>query len=124
MSNIYNHRAMVPNSAPVNRIPDLLETLKVEFENLSQEVQLAKGARDEPDSKGAGNHIQELTAIQQSLNDLQRSHLTIKQKYEEEIARLQKELEMRGGPPAPGAAGAAPGSAHAPPPPAIGQGGS
>ncbi|KAJ1903660.1 general transcription repressor, partial [Tieghemiomyces parasiticus] len=72
----------------------------------------------------AGNHIQELTAIQQSLNDLQRSHLTIKQKYEEEIARLQKELEMRGGPPAPGAAGAAPGSAHAPPPPAIGQGGS
>ncbi|KAJ1984532.1 general transcription repressor [Dimargaris cristalligena] len=123
MSGIYNHRAMVPNSAPPNRIPDLLEALKVEYDNLTQEVSTNRGSRDDPDGKGAVAHISEMTAFQQQLSELQRNHLQIKQKYEDEVARLQKELELRGGPSTPSGGPSASTSTHPqPPPPAIGHG--
>ncbi|KAJ1976534.1 general transcription repressor [Dimargaris verticillata] len=119
MSNIYNHRTMVPSSAPTNRIPDLLDALKVEFEALSQEVSMGKGQKDDGDNKA---NLAELVAIQQHLTELQRSHLQIKQKYEDDIARLQKELEMRGGPQAPGNTAAHPPAHSQPAPPTIGHG--
>ncbi|KAJ1659117.1 General transcription repressor [Dispira simplex] len=107
---------MVPNAAPQSRIPDLLDALKTEFDSLTQEVSANKTQRDDPDGK---SYQAELSHIQQVLGELQTSHLQIKQKYEEEIIRLQKELEMRGGPPAPGA----PSATHPPPaPPTIGHG--
>ncbi|RKP37782.1 WD40-repeat-containing domain protein [Dimargaris cristalligena] len=114
---------MVPNSAPPNRIPDLLEALKVEYDNLTQEVSTNRGSRDDPDGKGAVAHISEMTAFQQQLSELQRNHLQIKQKYEDEVARLQKELELRGGPSTPSGGPSASTSTHPqPPPPAIGHG--
>lgn len=46
---VYNHRAMVP--APQNRLLELLDAVKAEFDQLAQEAVLCKTQRDEYEHK-------------------------------------------------------------------------
>ncbi|PVU96526.1 hypothetical protein BB561_001115 [Smittium simulii] len=100
MSNIYNHRQMMPNAPVSSRVSDLLENLKSEFESISQDATSLKFHKEEYEQR-ITNQITEMTAFQQSLFELERSHQNIKQQYEEEIYRLRRDLEARGGIPAP-----------------------
>lgn len=47
---VYNHRPMVP--ANQTRLLELLEAIKVEYDQLSQDAQIAKSQRDEYEHKG------------------------------------------------------------------------
>jgi len=76
------------------RIPDLLDTLKAEYESLIHDVKMQ---RDDYDRKLQGQ-LQELTNLQQTMHDLERAHSKMKQQYEEELLRLRRQLEMQGTP--------------------------
>ncbi|TPX30245.1 hypothetical protein SmJEL517_g06147 [Synchytrium microbalum] len=89
-----------PGTAPHTRIPELLDTLKAEFDALVQDHSVYKLQRDESDHKITAQ-MNELAAFQQSLYELERAHQKMKQLYEEEIIRLRRELEARGVPPPP-----------------------
>ena len=52
MSNIYNHRQIVPATTAATRISDLLEALKTEFDNLHQETAMYKMQPDDLENKG------------------------------------------------------------------------
>ena len=53
MSNIYNHRQLVPGGAGgSSRANELLDALRQEFENLSQEASMYKMQRDDLEHKG------------------------------------------------------------------------
>ena len=79
------------------------------------------------------SQIQEVSAFQQSLYDLERAHQKMKLQYEEEIHRLRRELETRGAVGQPGPSGppdmrnsrgpAGPGFPDGVPPPVLGGGG-
>ncbi|OMH81088.1 General transcriptional corepressor tupA, partial [Zancudomyces culisetae] len=84
-----------------NRVTELLESLRAEFESVSQDASLFKYHKDEYEQRVVNNQIKELTTMQQSVMELERMYQSIKQQYEEEIYRLRRELEARGGPPAP-----------------------
>lgn len=47
---VYNHRPMVPTNQ--TRLLELLEAVKVEYDQLSQEAQITKSQRDEYEHKG------------------------------------------------------------------------
>lgn len=47
---VYNHRPMVPPTA--NRLVELLDTVKNEYDQLAQEVMAFKNQRDEYEHKG------------------------------------------------------------------------
>ncbi|KAG2225136.1 hypothetical protein INT45_011819 [Circinella minor] len=87
---VYSHRTMVP---PQNRIIEMLDAIRVEFETLSQEAYVCKTQRDDFEHK-MNTQIQEMNNFQQSLHDLERAQQTIKDQYEEEIARLRQQLEQ------------------------------
>ncbi|KAG0172658.1 general transcription repressor [Apophysomyces sp. BC1015] len=124
---VYNHRPMVP--APQNRIVEMLDAIRAEFDQLTQEVYMCKGQRDDFEHK-MNQQIQEMNNFQQSLIELERSQQTLKKQYEDEIARLRQQLEQatqaRGG--HPGMPSSGPMSSgmhppqHQPPPPNIGPG--
>ncbi|KAJ3080498.1 general transcription repressor [Quaeritorhiza haematococci] len=79
-----------------SRLPELLEAVKQEFEGLAeQQLSTLKSQRDEYEHKLA-SQINELSAFQQSLYELERAHQKIKAQYEEEILRLRRDLEARG----------------------------
>ncbi|RKP05976.1 WD40-repeat-containing domain protein [Thamnocephalis sphaerospora] len=135
MSSIYNHRQMVP-AAAANRVHDYLDQIRQEYDQLSQEVTYLKMQRDEMDQKSkpccvtvaalcatnggatiAARQAQEMTLVQQSLAELERNQVKIKQQYEEEIMRLRREVEMlrSGGASGSSAAGQPPVPPQAPP---------
>ncbi|KAI9741881.1 MAG: general transcription repressor [Cirrosporium novae-zelandiae] len=113
---MYNpHRGMV--AAPNNRLTELLDQIRAEFENQSR-----SGAEYEHTISA---QIQEMEMVRRKLFDLEQAQINIKKQYDEEIARLHRELEARGGPPMPshlGAPGQHPGGPSQPPPPAVGHG--
>ncbi|CAG8553600.1 15599_t:CDS:2, partial [Dentiscutata heterogama] len=76
MSNIYNHRQIVPGGGTggPSRINELLDALKNEFESLSQEAMTYKIQREEFEHKA-----EEVSLIRQSLYELQATHKGIKQ---------------------------------------------
>ncbi|KAJ2809052.1 general transcription repressor [Coemansia guatemalensis] len=98
MSNVYNHRQMVPSAPLSSRVTELLDSLRSEYDMLNQEASNMRLFKDEYEQR-ASSQIGEMQAIQQSLADLERAHYKVKQQYEEEIMRLRRELEARGGPP-------------------------
>ena len=100
MSNVYNHRPMVAAAPISSRVMELLEALRSECEKLSQDASTMKVHHDEYEQR-LNNQVNEMQAFQQSLYDLERNHQKIKNQYEDEILRLRRELESRGGPPAP-----------------------
>ncbi|KAA8913159.1 WD40-repeat-containing domain protein [Sphaerosporella brunnea] len=107
MSGMYNsHRGMVP--AP-SRLNELLDQVRAEFDT--------QQARNGEYEHKIQQQVQEMDVIRQTVFQLEAAHTAMKQKYEDEIARLTRELEARGG--AHGHGGAAP---PQPAPPSIGHG--
>ena len=50
MSNVYNHRPMVPASVP-SRLTELLDAIKQEFDSMNQDTSVFRAQRDEYDNK-------------------------------------------------------------------------
>ncbi|KXS99377.1 hypothetical protein AC578_8996 [Pseudocercospora eumusae] len=107
---MYNaHRGMPPGPPAGSRLQELLDQVRAEFEQHTQ-----RSAAHEHDLH---QQIQEMELVRTKIYQLETSHVQMKQKYEDEIARLRHELEQRGGP--------SQGPHAAPPqpqPPAIGHG--
>ncbi|CCX11327.1 Similar to Transcriptional repressor rco-1; acc. no. P78706 [Pyronema omphalodes CBS 100304] len=84
MSGMYNaHRGMVPQP----RVNDLFDQLRQEYE--AQQTRIAEYEHK------LQQQLQEIEAVRQNVFNLENIHSSIKQKYEEEIARLNRELESR-----------------------------
>ncbi|CAO3599942.1 unnamed protein product [Absidia cylindrospora] len=88
---VYNHRPMVP--ATQNRLLELLDSVRSEFEQLTQDAMVCKSQRDEFELKMT-SQVQEMGHIQQSLVNLERTQQVMKKQYEEEITRLRQQLEQ------------------------------
>ncbi|KAI8820693.1 WD40-repeat-containing domain protein [Fimicolochytrium jonesii] len=89
---------MIPVPASGNsRLNDLLEAVKLEFDNVGQDYGIIRVQRDDLEQRLAAQ-VAELSALQQNLHELERAHQKIKQTYEDEIHRLRRELENRGHP--------------------------
>jgi len=88
------HNSINPNNNNNNnntnngRISDMLETIKKEFDNLTRDVSRYKSQRDEYERK-VQSQVTELSAIKNTLTDLERKHTNFIQTYQEEIARLR-----------------------------------
>uniref|UniRef100_A0A7S1HJV2 Transcriptional repressor Tup1 N-terminal domain-containing protein n=4 Tax=Hemiselmis andersenii TaxID=464988 RepID=A0A7S1HJV2_HEMAN len=93
-------------------VPDLLETLKSEYEQLLHEGSVYKAQKEDYERKLEAQ-VSELTLLQQSLNELERTHLSVKAMHEEEIRRLRQQLESMGAHPKPAAAAQLEGAALA-----------
>ncbi|KAJ9628547.1 general transcription repressor [Taxawa tesnikishii (nom. ined.)] len=110
---MYNaHRGIPP--APVqqqgnNRLAELLDQVRAEFEQ--------QGVRSTEYEHQLANQLQEMELVRSKIYQLEQTHLQMKQKYDEEIAHLRRELEARGGP-----SQQSHGGPSQPPPPAIGHG--
>jgi len=111
------------SSNNTNRFAEMLEQLKSEYDQLHQEAVVYKMQKDDLEHK-VQQQTEEVNLIRQGLYDLQANQAKIKQQYEQDIMRLQRELEQQrlhahsSGHPPP--------SSHPPPvpPPTIGQSGS
>ncbi|KAI8099356.1 WD40-repeat-containing domain protein [Halteromyces radiatus] len=88
---VYNHRPMVPT--PVNRFVEMLDSIRNEFDQLTQEAYICKSQRDDFELK-MNSQIQEMSSFQQNLLELERTQQGLKKHYEEEIARLRQQLEQ------------------------------
>ncbi|KAI7902293.1 WD40-repeat-containing domain protein [Cokeromyces recurvatus] len=84
---------MVPNSHST-RISELLDTIRADFDQLTQEAYICRNQRDEYESKLA-HQIKEMHKFQQGILDLERNQQKVKKQYEEEIARLRQQLEQQ-----------------------------
>ncbi|KAI8332627.1 WD40-repeat-containing domain protein [Chlamydoabsidia padenii] len=116
---VYNHRPMVPTTQ--NRLLELLDNVRTEFEQLTQDAIVCKNQRDEFELKMT-SQVQEMGHIQQSLVDLERAQQVMKKQYEEEINRLRQQLDQHGqhlpsG--SPGYGSGAPNGYVQPPPPML-----
>mmetsp|Transcript_29543 Transcript_29543/g.74283 ORF Transcript_29543/g.74283 Transcript_29543/m.74283 type:complete len:510 (+) Transcript_29543:34-1563(+) len=76
-------------------VPELLESLKAEYEQLLHEGSLFKAQKDDYERKLEAQ-VSELTLLQQSLQELERTHISVKAMHEEEIRRLRQQLESMG----------------------------
>ncbi|KAK4215389.1 transcriptional repressor tup1 [Rhypophila decipiens] len=94
MSIYQGHRGM-PGPPPGNngsgRLAELLDQIRIEFDTQARtygdyEHQLQ-------------THTQEMQLIRERVYQMERTHLDLKAKYEEEISILRRQLESRGGPP-------------------------
>ncbi|KAK3617341.1 general transcription repressor [Elasticomyces elasticus] len=103
------HRPQQQPPPPPNRLGELLEQVRAEFDTQSHQ------SRDY--DQYMNNQAHELELIKTKIWQLEQTHLGMKSKYEEEIQRLSRELESRGGPSQTGH-----GPNAQPPPPAIGHG--
>lgn len=81
-----------PQSA---RIFEMLDTIRADFDQLTQEAYICKSQRDEYENKIA-NQIKEMNKFQQNIYELERSQQKLKKQYEDEIARLRHLLENPG----------------------------
>ncbi|KAI8575534.1 hypothetical protein K450DRAFT_261385 [Umbelopsis ramanniana AG] len=88
---VYNHRPVVP-PAP-SRIAELLDAIKGEFDQLTQDAIACRSQRDEYEHK-MNSQIQEMNAFQASLYELERTQQNVKKQYEEEISRLRQQLDQ------------------------------
>lgn len=95
---MYSQARIQTQPAQGPRAIELLDTLKSEFENLTHEVNVYKMQREESERKLQAQ-IQELTTIQQTVYDLERSCQKMKQQYEEDIFKLRRQIELQGGTP-------------------------
>lgn len=87
---LYGHRTLLSG-----RIPELLENLKSEFETLAHEVNVYKMQKDDYERKLQGQ-LTELSNIQNTLFELERTHTKLKQQYEDEILRLRRQMDLTG----------------------------
>ncbi|KAK1750704.1 transcriptional repressor tup1 [Echria macrotheca] len=93
MSMYPGHRGMggAPPANPAARFNELLDQLRNEFEQqMRQNQDYDHQIRD---------HISEMQAIRDRVFSMEQTQGMLKQKYEEEIAMLRRQLDARGGPP-------------------------
>ncbi|KAF2004517.1 transcriptional repressor rco-1 [Amniculicola lignicola CBS 123094] len=81
---------MVPQGGPTQRLNELLDQIRTEFEQEAQRSVDYEGQ--------ITRHIQEIEMIRGKIYALEQQHMQMKNKYEDDIARLRSELEARGGP--------------------------
>ncbi|KAI8983592.1 WD40-repeat-containing domain protein [Pilobolus umbonatus] len=93
---VYNHRPMV--STPQSRIGEMLDSIRGEFEQLTQELYICKTQRDGFEHK-MNQQISEMNSFQQNLLEMERTQQSQKKQFEDEIARLRQQIEARGGHP-------------------------
>ncbi|KAH9873004.1 hypothetical protein J1614_005400 [Plenodomus biglobosus] len=79
-----------PQSGPSQRLNDLLDSIRTEFETESQRSVDYEGQ--------ITRHIQEIELIRGKVYSLEQQHNQMKAKYEDRIAQLEREVEARGGP--------------------------
>ncbi|KAI8388010.1 WD40-repeat-containing domain protein [Radiomyces spectabilis] len=89
---VHNHRAMMP-APPSNRVIEMLDAIRAEFDQMAQEAYICKSQRDDFEMK-INSQIQEMNTFQKSLVEMERSQQTIKKQYEEEIARLRQQIKQ------------------------------
>uniref|UniRef100_A0A1D1YKA0 General transcriptional corepressor tupA n=2 Tax=Anthurium amnicola TaxID=1678845 RepID=A0A1D1YKA0_9ARAE len=131
MSNIYNHRQLVPGGgAGSNRVNELFDALKQEFDSLQQEAAMYKMQRDDLEHK-VQQQTDEVNLIRQGLYDLQATQKNMKAqnrpeygaRYDNELRALQRDIDQQRIHPHPSSSHAQPPPSHPqPPPPTIGQG--
>ncbi|THH15316.1 hypothetical protein EW146_g5150, partial [Bondarzewia mesenterica] len=103
-SSIYAHRSLQPTGPPSQgpssqqqpqtRLNDCFDTIRQEFDVLSQDLNVLRSQRDDFENK-VSSQVNELNIIRQSLYELESQHGKIRQQYEEEISRLRAELMAR-----------------------------
>jgi hypothetical protein len=87
-----------PGQPHHSRVGELLDALKHEVEILYEEANYSKHHRKDLESKRklylilVASQIQEMSAFQKALYDLERIHQNIKIQYEDEVKRLRYEL--------------------------------
>ncbi|CAN6661374.1 general transcriptional corepressor Tup1p [Trichomonascus vanleenenianus] len=79
-----------------HRLNELLDGIKQEFDNMTNEASVYRMHKDEFDHKFNQQNA-EMQQVRQMIYDLESTHRKMKESYEEEIARLKRELEARGG---------------------------
>ncbi|CAK7207414.1 proteinral transcription repressor [Sporothrix eucalyptigena] len=86
------HRGMgaVPPSNGVGRLTELLDQIRSEFES-----QMRSSENYEHQIQAQVNEMQ---LIREKVYTMEQTHMSLKQKYEEEIAALRRQLGERGGP--------------------------
>lgn len=99
-----------PQVGPSQRLNELLDNIRTEFETESQRSVDYEGQ--------ITRHIQEIEMIRGKVYNLEQQHNQMKAKYEERIAHLERDLEARGGP----SQNSQHGGSSAPQPPQIGHG--
>lgn len=112
---MYNHRGLGGPQPGTSRLNELLDGIRAEFETQAR-------ASGEYENHVAAQ-IQEMNMVREKVYQMEQTHLALKQKYDEEIQRLHREIEARGGSARPAAIGGPP--QHAGPsqaPPSIGHG--
>eukprot|EP00299_Pterocystis_sp_00344_P010448 c4670_g1_i1.p1 GENE.c4670_g1_i1~~c4670_g1_i1.p1 ORF type:complete len:654 (-),score=97.79 c4670_g1_i1:77-2038(-) len=76
------------------RVVEFLDQVKSEYEGLALDASRMKQLNDEYERK-LEQQLSELEAVQRNIYDLQNNHTTLKHKYEEEIMRLRRQLELQ-----------------------------
>ncbi|KAI1268657.1 WD40-repeat-containing domain protein [Xylariaceae sp. FL1019] len=112
---MYPHQRGIPQNA--TRLNELLEQIRQEFDT---QVRI-----NETYDQQIQQQIQDATHIRDKVYQLEQAHMQIKQKYEEDILTLRRQLDAArgGGPPQQGMPGPQHGGPSAgPPPPSLGVG--
>ncbi|KAH8724716.1 WD40-repeat-containing domain protein [Phaeosphaeriaceae sp. PMI808] len=79
-----------PQGGPSQRLNELLDNIRTEFETESQRSVDYEGQ--------ITRHIQEIEMIRGKVYSLEQQHNQMKAKYEDRITQLEREVEARGGP--------------------------
>ncbi|WPG98143.1 Hypothetical protein R9X50_00092900 [Acrodontium crateriforme] len=109
---MYNsHRGMAQPPPPPNRLAELLDQVRAEFEAA------AGRSNDHENQRVVAGQIHEMEMFRQKIWQIEQQHMQMKAKYEEDIRVLRHELEQRGGP-----SQGQHGGPSQPPPPSIGHG--
>ncbi|KAK3401181.1 WD40-repeat-containing domain protein [Sordaria brevicollis] len=110
---MYPHRPIA--GAPIQnmgRLNELLDGIRMEFETQARQYETCQ--------HDLTTQLQELQVIREKVFQMEQHQMNVKQKYEDEIALLRRQLEARGGPP--GNMNPPPQHPAAQQPPAIGMG--
>ncbi|CAB4476076.1 unnamed protein product [Rhizophagus irregularis] len=119
---LHHHRQLVPGGgAGSNRVNELIDALKQEFDNLQQEAAMYKMQRDDLEHK-VQQQTDEVNLIRQGLYDLQATQKNMKVQYDNEIRALQRDMDPQRIHHSSSSHAAPPPSHPQPPPPTIGQG--
>jgi glucose repression regulatory protein TUP1 len=83
-----------PRPQNYQRLNELLDAIKEEFENVSNEASNFRLHKNEYDLKFT-QQTTEMQQIRQTVYELEMAHRKIKEAYEEQIGRLKNELELK-----------------------------
>ncbi|KXX72929.1 Transcriptional repressor rco-1 [Madurella mycetomatis] len=89
------HRGMagVPPANGAARLNELLDQIRAEFESHARQ---SEGYEHQIQAQ-----VQEMQMIREKVYQMEQTQISLKQKYEDEITLLRRQLEARGGPPGP-----------------------